>query len=196
MIIGAFVLVICAIIIVYLIQNTTFAANPPPIEGNEGSVDSTLAPTPTNLLPLASSTEPASSVEAPSLSPTNMPLPVQLPDGPTVKMISSWGSEYQYTILSAQRELLPPDSYLLHLRIRAWTNTLGGMNFWSDSFRLVVDDRRLAPVNLLNDVIAQDTTGDGDVEFEIDSSLTEAVLVITTSTNFSDNSKELRLLFP
>lgn len=196
-IVGIFVLVICAVITTYLIQNTLFASTSPSIEGDEGSIVSTSASTP-NLLSLSSSAEPTSSIEATSLIPTStvITLPVQLPDGPTVKMISPLGYEYQYTILSAQRETLPPDSYLLHLRIRAWSDQLGGMNFWSNSFRLVNDDRRLAPVNLLNEVIAQDATGEGDVEFEIDRSLTEAVLVITASTDFPGNKKELRLIFP
>jgi hypothetical protein len=112
-------------------------------------------------------------------------------------IIAPGGDKFQYTILSAQREPLPPDKYFLRLRIRAWTNSSGGMNFWSDSFRLVAGDLRIAPVNDLNEVVNREETVDGDVEFEIDPSLKEAVLVITVGRNpDSWATKELRLIFP
>lgn len=130
-------------------------------------------------------------------SATALSLPVELPDGPTVKMIDSTGDQYQYTILSAKRDPLPPDRYLLYLRVRAWTDFVGGMNFWSDSFRLVAGDLRLAPSNDLNELVNRDETVDGDVEFEIDGSLKDAVLIITVGgLDFSGNTKELRLIFP
>jgi len=127
-------------------------------------------------------------------SSTTISLPVQLPDGPTVMIIDSSGNKFQYTILSAQREPLSPDSYLLHLRIRAWTDSGQGMGFWDDSFRLVVGDLRSAPVNYLNKLVERDETVDGDVEFEIDASLAEAVLAVNYRS--PENTKELRLIFP
>ena len=195
--IGMFVLVMCTVTTAYLLQNSIFASTSPSIEDNEGSIENTSVSTPKQL-PLSSSLEVTSSIEAPSIIPTPRVItrPVELPDGATVKMISPFGYEYQYTILSAQRESLPPDSYLLHLRISAWSDQSGGLNFMSNSFRLVEGDRKLAPVNFLNEVVSQNATGDGDVKFEIDNSLTEAVLVITASADFPGNSKELRLLFP
>ncbi len=124
-------------------------------------------------------------------------LPVELPDGSQVTMIGTLGEKYQYTVLSAQREPLSAGKLLLKLRIRAWTDYGGGMNFWSDSFRLVVGDRRFAPVKSTGATVERDVTFDGDVEFEIDDSLTEAVLVITAGTGgFPGNTKELRLTFP
>lgn len=122
-------------------------------------------------------------------------LPVQLPDEAEVVMISPAGITFQYTILSAQREPLPSERYLLRLRIRVWTD--GGLNFGTHSFRLAAGDRRLAPVNYLNEVVERDQTVDGDVEFEIDSSLKEAVLVITAGSSVEPwATKELRLIFP
>jgi hypothetical protein len=122
---------------------------------------------------------------------------VRLPDGSEVLMFSPGGSTVRYTILSAHREHLPPDRYLLHLRIRVWTDDRAGLNFWTDSFRLAAGDLRLAPVNSLNEVVARNQTVDGDVEFEMDSSLKEAILVIMVGR--SDEpwaTKELRLVFP
>ena len=121
--------------------------------------------------------------------------PVQLPDGSEVVMITPGGSTFQYTILSAQREPLAPDRFLLRLRIRVWTD--GGLNFGTNSFRLAAGDRRLAPVNYLNEVVERDQTMDGDIEFEIDPSLKGAVLVITASGSGEPwATKELRLVFP
>jgi hypothetical protein len=105
------------------------------------------------------------------------------------------GGEYQYTVLSAQRESPLQDKYLLHLRIRAWTN--GSLGFWSDSFRLVAGDLSLAPVNRLSLVVRQNETIDGDIEFEIDASLKEAILRITVGYSLDPwATKELRLVFP
>ena len=129
--------------------------------------------------------------------PAAISLPVQLPNGSEVMIIAPGGDKFQYTILSAQREPLPPDKYFLHLRIRVWTNSISGINFWSDSFHLIAGDLRIAPVNDLNEVVYREETVDGDVEFEINPSLKEAVLVITVGRN-SDSwaTKELRLIFP
>jgi hypothetical protein len=121
--------------------------------------------------------------------------PVQLPDGSEVVMISPAGITFQYTILLARREPLPPDRFLLHLRIRVWTD--GGLNLSDNSFRLAAGDLRLAPVNHLNKVVATNQTVDGDVEFEIDPSLKEVVLVITVGSYVEPwATKELRLIFP
>jgi hypothetical protein len=124
-------------------------------------------------------------------------LPVQLPDGSEVRIVDvAARNEYQYTILSAQRERLPRDKYLLRLRIRAWTNA-GAMPLWSDSFRLVAGDLTLAPVNDLNLLVRQDETIDGDVEFEMDALLEEAILRIRYGNSTAPWAiKELRLIFP
>jgi hypothetical protein len=112
-------------------------------------------------------------------------------------IINSAGGKFQYTILSAQREPLPPDRYLLKLRVRAWTDWAAGMNFWDDSFRLVAGNRILAPVKPLNEMVDRDATVDGDVQFEIDNSLTDAILKISYGDpNSTESTKQLRLIFP
>ena len=112
-------------------------------------------------------------------------------------MFAPGGGEFRYTILSAWREPSSPGKHLLRLRIRVWTDSITGVNFWSDSFRLVVGDQKLAPVNGLNLIAGRDETVDGDVEFEIDASLEEAVLVINVG-RIPDAwaTKELQLDFP
>jgi hypothetical protein len=126
----------------------------------------------------------STSTPTPSLA---QPLPVQLPDGSSITMLGHQGSKYQYTVLSAQRESLSTDKYLLHLRIRAWHDYYAPMNFWNDSFRLVIGDLRLSPVSYLNTQVRRDETVDGDVVFELDASVKEAILVIKAGTNFNNN---------
>lgn len=193
MIIGI-VMIVGGAMVFYLIQRDKFASTPPPID----NIENPSAPTATQPALLASDLATNSIEPTPTFaSPTALPLPVQLPDIPTVTMFDSTGNKFQYTILSAQREPLSSDKYLLQLHIRAWTDFMGGMNFWSDSFRLVDGDLRLTPVNSLNEVAKRDETIEGDVEFEIDNTLEEATLVITVGgLNFAGNSEELPLIFP
>lgn len=128
---------------------------------------------------------------------TPMVLPVELPDGSEVRMIDvAARNEFHYTILSAQRESPSPDKVLLRLRIRAWSPT-GSMPVWSESFRLVAGDLRIAPVNIINLVALQDETVETDVEFEVDASLKEAILRIAVGNSTADwATEELRLVFP
>lgn len=87
-------------------------------------------------------------------------------------------------------------SYLLRLRIRAWTNS-GVMGFWSDSFRLVAGNLSMAPVNNLNLVVRQNEMMDGDIKFEIDTLIKESILRITVDYSPDPlTTKELRLVFP
>ena len=162
---------------------------------------SPFVPTGTGILTAQSNT--TSPVTLPSTAISSIPtlattivLPVELPDGSDVRIFNTAsGNEYRYTVLSAQREGLPQNKYLLRLRVRAWNNA-GSINFWSDSFRLVAGDITLAPVNKLNLVARRDETVDGDVEFEIDASLKEAILKITLYNNVDWATRELRLVFP
>jgi hypothetical protein len=141
---------------------------------------------PTGLTPTAISTH-----------TTGLPMPIHLPDGSEVLMIAPWGDKYQYTLLSAQHEALPTDNSIVRLRIRVWTDSRAGVNFWNDSFRLVSGELSLAPVNSLNEIVEANETVDGDVEFEIDSSLNEAVLRVNVGRNPDAwATRELRLVFP
>jgi hypothetical protein len=163
----------------------------------DNNATSSLLVTGTPPNPLENTTpNPAIALTSLPFTPTVLLLPAELPDGPTVMMMGPSGNKYQYTILSAERLLIDSDKFLLRLHIRTWTDNGGGMNFWSDSFRLVVGDLRLAPENLLNEIVKRDETVEGDVEFEIDTSIKEAVLVITVYPSESWSIKELRLVFP
>lgn len=114
---------------------------------------------------------------APTTAPV-MARTVSFPDGQVVTMTDSTGDTFRYEILAAVEEPQSPDARLLRLHVRAWTDATGGMNFWSDSFRLKVGERSIAPSNDLNVVLNRDETQEGDVEFPIDSSVSDAILNI------------------
>ncbi|MCB5189559.1 hypothetical protein LG198_02285 [Methylobacillus arboreus] len=120
---------------------------------------------------------------------------IKLPDGNNVRMDSGTGNEFRYTILSATSTPEPPNQQRISLKIRAWTNAAGGLNFWSDSFRLQAGEIRIKPSNYLNELVARDETKDSLVEFLIDRDMPEATLSITVGgLNFSGNQRELKLL--
>ena len=148
-------------------------------------------------LPMAakSASEPENFPTSPKHSASDQA--IQMPDGETVTIRSPTGDSFRYNIVSAQTKPFPPDSTLLQLHIRAWTDSPGGMNFWSDSFRLSAGEAILKPVNPLNELVARDETREADIEFVLDRPLREATLVITVGgLNFSGNSRQLRLLWP
>ena len=190
---GVAILGLLGLVVIVLSQSASASSvatlQPSALSATLGSPVQTAVPTNTQSLASVSTVLPPSA--------TVLSLPVELPDDHMVMMIDPSGDKFQYTILSAQREPLSPDRYLLHLRIRAWTDSVGGMDFWSDSFRLVAGDLRLVPVNDMDELVNPDETVDGDVEFEIDGSLKDAVLAITVGgVNFSENTKQVHLIFP
>lgn len=158
---------------------------------------STAVPTETGNITVQSTTPLPAATPSTTTSPNfaTIVLPVELPDGSEVRMIDvATRGEFRFAILSAQREGLLQNKYLLRIRIRAWSPT-GSMPVSSDSFRLVVGDMRMAPVNTLNQVALIDQTVDADVEFEIDTMLKEAILKIAVY-NVDWATKELHLVFP
>ncbi|MEO8355456.1 MAG: toll/interleukin-1 receptor domain-containing protein [Chloroflexota bacterium] len=188
----AVVIGVCIVTVVLLLQRVADSKSLSPVPTGPDII--TAQPTfLENIIPPAALT--LTSVSSLPTETAAVPLPVELPDGPNVIMFAPWGDKCQFTILSAQREPLLPDKHLLRLRIRAWTESAGGMNFWSDSFRLIVGDQRITPVNNLNELVKRDETVDGDVEFEIDASVKDSVLVITVGRD-AWATKELRLIFP
>jgi hypothetical protein len=117
---------------------------------------------------------------------------IEMPDGNSVTLSYAGSYRFRYTVQSAQRESISPSQHLLRFRIRVWTDFPAGVLFSSDSFRLYSGDLRLKPSNSFNRLVARDETSDGDVEFEADSSITEASLAIT----YASDPKQIRLVIP
>lgn len=133
----------------------------------------------------------------PVTPPASTSLPIQIPDGEEVTLFSPSGNTFRYTILSGERQALSADTQLLRLRVRIWSDYGAGVNFGSGSFRLTAGDKSLAPVNFFGEVVEGNETMEKEVEFEIDSSLREAVLVITVGMYPEDwATKELLLVLP
>ena len=81
-----------------------------------------------------------------------------------------------YKLLSARVEPYSPDKVSLHLSVRMTDNGRYDMNFWSSSFRLLVDGSLQAPINSLNEILPSHSSKDGDVEFVVPASVSSVGL--------------------
>jgi len=88
---------------------------------------------------------------------------LKLPEMSQVRM----GDTVIYKLLSARVEPYSPDKVSLRLRVRMTNNGRYDANFWSSSFRLLVDGALQPPTNSLNEIAASNSSKDGDVEFVV-----------------------------
>ena len=102
-----------------------------------------------------------SAVSAPSASVTSS-RPLSLPETTQVR-----SGDAVYRLLSARLEPYSPNKVSLRLSVRMTNNGRFPTNFWSDSFRLLVDGSLQAPTNDLNEIVSSNSAKDGDVEFVI-----------------------------
>jgi hypothetical protein len=117
---------------------------------------------------------------------------IEMPDGNSVTLSYAGSYRFRYTVQSALRESMSPSQHLLRFQVRVLTDFPAGVLFSSDSFRLYSGDLRLKPTNSFSRLVARDETADGDVEFEVDSSIKEASLAIT----YASDPKQIRLVIP
>jgi hypothetical protein len=153
-----------------------FTEAKPPVQGEMGRADRPVA------LPQHAGPEPPSatapqSAAAPLSAPTPSahPVPSVSPDLDQVRV-----SDAIYKILATGVE--PYDSERLRLRftVRLTSQTRAGHNFWSRSFRLLVDSIPRAPENLLNEVVEQDAAKEGEVIFVFPRTARSLVLKIAS----------------
>jgi len=131
--------------------------------------------------------------EAPTLVTQGAPPPPQptsvAPGAPSqVKMLPA-GMEQTfgagtvtYKILSARLEPGNGLKNYLRLGVRCTLAPSGpssGVGFWSDSFRLYVDDAPRAPTNFLNALVDKGSAKDGEVLFEVPTTSRHVELQIT-----------------
>jgi len=140
----------------------------PPAQGDVGRADRPVAlpqrPEPEPPSAAASSSVPtASAPAAPSVSPAFDQ--VRVSDG-------------IYKILAAGLEPYDQEKLRLRFTVRLTSQRYGGHNFWSSSFRLLVDSIPRAPENLLNEVVAQDAAKEGEVVFVVPRTARSLVLRI------------------
>lgn len=83
---------------------------------------------------------------------------------------------YKVTAVGAEADT---DATLrLTFHVKASNTGRFDINFWDDSFRLDVGADRYAPVSGLDEIVAADSTGTGDVVFVVPSQTTAASLVL------------------
>lgn len=70
-----------------------------------------------------------------------------------------------YTILGLETVQRTPEHYVLRLRVRLLTRTSMDMNFWDDSFRLLIDGLPTAPDSNLNELVPGNAARDAEVSF-------------------------------
>ena len=99
---------------------------------------------------------------------------------PALSRVKLGGGVADITILSAQIEPLDLERRSLRFRVRYLNGGRYPANFWSDSYRLIVDDVPRAPTNLLDEVVAGDSAKEGDLIFELPISAKDVVLQISS----------------
>lgn len=99
---------------------------------------------------------------------------------PALSRVKLGGGVADVTILSAEIEPLDAERRSLKLRVRYLNGGRYPANFWSDSYRLIVDDVPRAPTNLLNEVVPGDSAKEGEVIFELPVSAKDVVLQISS----------------
>jgi hypothetical protein len=82
------------------------------------------------------------------------------------------------TILSAEIEPIDAQRRSLKVLVRYTNTDRYPANFWSDSYRLIIDDVPRAPTNLLDEVVVGDSAKEGEVVFELPVSAKDVVLQV------------------
>jgi hypothetical protein len=95
------------------------------------------------------------------------------------------GGSAVITLLSAQVEPIDAERRSLKLHVRYTNAGRYPANFWSSSYRLIVDDVPRAPTNLLDEVVDGDSAKEGDVLFELPIAAKDVVLQITAGEDKS-----------
>ena len=126
-------------------------------------------------------------VGAPSRSPAESRAPNPTLGGdaqpvvlPALNRLRLAGGNAVVTILSAQVEPIDAERRSLKLVVRYMNAGRYPANFWSDSYRLIVNDVPRAPTNLLDEVVNGDSAKEGDVVFEVPVSAKDVVLQISS----------------
>ena len=111
-----------------------------------------------------------------------------LPAGMEVKLA---GGDIVYKILSARLEPYNAEKDTLRFTIRCTNNGPVAMNFWDDSFRLLVDSVPRAPNSGLDEVVEGRSAKEGEVVFEVPARENKVVLQISAPTPSGSETTEI-----
>lgn len=99
---------------------------------------------------------------------------------PAITRVTLAGGAVVNTILSAQVEPLDLERRALKFVVRYTNAGRYAANFWSSSYRLIVDEVPRAPTNFLDEVVEPDSAKEGDVVFELPVGVKDVVLQISS----------------
>ncbi len=104
---------------------------------------------------------------------------LRFPQGKELKFLGT-GNRATYTVLEGTAEKYNSDEQRIIFTIRCYNHKGGwGVNFWDDSFRLLLQDLSYAPKSGLNEVVDVDSFKDGEIYFIIPQGKRAADLKIT-----------------
>jgi hypothetical protein len=104
---------------------------------------------------------------------------------PAFNRVTLAGGSTVVAILSAQVEPLDRDRRSLKFVVRHTNAGRYPANFWSSSYRLIVDEVPRAPTNLLDEVVDGDSAKEGEVVFELPATVKNVVLQISAGDDKS-----------
>jgi hypothetical protein len=110
-----------------------------------------------------------------SLTLRSAKFPVMLPANQEARLKTT-SYDYLYKIIAADLDRQSSSTLRLRFKVRLTNNSSGGTNFWSDTFRLLVDGVPRAPISFLNEVVESHSAKDGVVEFALPDTVTQVVL--------------------
>ena len=99
------------------------------------------------------------------------PFPVSLKAGEEVRLGGN-----VYKILSARLDRYNTEKRALHFTVRMTNHGRFPANFWSSTFRLIVDGVPKAPEDLLDKVVASESADEGELEFIVPAATQSAIL--------------------
>jgi len=141
---------------------------------HSGTNEGTVQPTSAAESHAATAVVPAQSRSSSAAVPT-----LQSIDLPAVNRVRLGGGDAVVTILSAAVEPIDLDRRSLTFHVRYMNGSRYPANFWSASYRLIVDDVPRSPTNNLNEVVDGDSAKEGDVVFEVPVNVKSVVLQIS-----------------
>jgi hypothetical protein len=102
---------------------------------------------------------------------------VSFPSGVEVTLRNNRG-EGTYKILAAKVERRSPQQLNLKFSIRLTNKGPADLGFWSDSFRLLIDDVPRSPTSRLNDLVDAQSAKEAEVVFDLPADARKIVLKV------------------
>jgi len=122
--------------------------------------------------PITRDARPASASTPASSSRGEIPLP-------EIHSVKLAGGGAVITVLSAKIEPIDAERRSLTFRVRYLNTGHRQANFWSSSFRLIVDDVPRSPTNFLDELVDGDSAKEGDAVFEVPPGIKDVVFQIS-----------------